>query len=271
MRPLLALVLLAATAHAAGDHASLTAGMDCSACHTSAGWQMAPGKGGGFDHARTGFPLVGAHRATACNACHDGRERIGVECAGCHADAHAGRLDGACADCHTAVAWSDVRTLAAHRRTHLPLTGKHAIIECSACHIARAGKTWSDVPWECYACHARDYQRSDIHPSHVGPPAFPRACASCHRASTWAEATLDPSMLPRALTQASTASHDARFPLSGKHRGLGCPTCHIDAAVPARVACAGCHAHDVATLPKLHRARSVGGDCLGCHPRGAPR
>jgi len=271
---LLLLLLLAATARAEGDHASITEGLDCAGCHTSAGWQMAAGRGGGFDHTRTGFPLLGAHRVTACTGCHDGRKPLPTACAGCHTDAHAGRLGAACAECHTSIDWRDTRTMDRHRRTHLPLTGKHAVIECSSCHIARGEKTFSDVPWDCYACHQQDYRRADIHPNHLGPPAFPRTCGSCHRTLAWSPATLDPSQLPRLAATKAAASHELRFSLSGKHRSLPCASCHLALETPARVACTGCHAHDDSTLGRAHRGRSVGraaGDCLACHPRGVGR
>jgi len=75
---------MAARALAAGDHGAITEGMDCSACHTSDGWKLASGAGEGFDHSRTGFPLLGGHRATACTACHDGRTDLPTACVGCH-------------------------------------------------------------------------------------------------------------------------------------------------------------------------------------------
>ncbi len=99
MRTLVLVVVLALAAPAwAGDHGSITEGMDCSACHTPDGWKLAAGAGGGFDHSRTGFPLLGGHRAAACTGCHDGRKELPTACAGCHAanDPHAGRLGHAC-------------------------------------------------------------------------------------------------------------------------------------------------------------------------------
>ena len=43
-------------------HGGFVDDMDCSACHTADGWQLAPRAGAsGFDHDRTGFALRGAH------------------------------------------------------------------------------------------------------------------------------------------------------------------------------------------------------------------
>ncbi len=165
-----------------------------------------------------------------------------------------------------------------HRRTHLPLTGRHAVIDCANCHVTTTVQTWSNVPWDCYACHRDDYERQDIHPLHTGAKPFPHTCAQCHRTATWKQATIDPTMLPGAalVARQQAAAHDAWFPLSfGRHRGTACASCHVAVeAQPRLVGCVGCHAHDVATLPRLHRGRAVAsaaGDCLACHPAGARR
>ena len=63
-------------------------GPDCSDCHTERTWQPV---GQIERHARTRFPLVGAHAATACHRCHPGAwvgnfTPTDNECAPCHAD-----------------------------------------------------------------------------------------------------------------------------------------------------------------------------------------
>ena len=269
-----------------GHAASITEGMDCSACHTPQGWALAGGSGAarGFDHSRTGFPLTGAHRRSACVDCHRSDQRTVRACAGCHRDAHEGRLGAECGDCHSAVAWLDVRAIERHRRTRLPLSGVHAITECSACHQRGQRRTFSDVPADCYACHEADYRRPDVHPNHLGDPTgpsstpFPRQCQLCHRPTGWSPATIVPgtlAMRTRALA-ASPPGHDLRFPLSfGKHRGLPCESCHPRRELPRLVACTGCHTHAPARLASQHRAVAGGGaravSCLGCHPGGSAR
>ena len=43
-------------------HEGMVDDLDCSACHTSSSWQLAPTAGAaGFDHDRTGFALRGVH------------------------------------------------------------------------------------------------------------------------------------------------------------------------------------------------------------------
>jgi hypothetical protein len=74
----------------AGQFSSATGKQDCTACHSTAKWNGAP-----FDHSRTAFPLLGAHREVPCRDCHRNRREISgrsvlfykptpKECSGCH-------------------------------------------------------------------------------------------------------------------------------------------------------------------------------------------
>lgn len=246
--------------------------MDCSACHTADGWQLAKTAGkSGFDHDRTGFPLRGAHVQTQCTGCHTGAAKPATSCDGCHKDPHQGRNDGTCAECHTATAWSDTATLDQHRRTRMPLTGKHALIDCTACHRRSGERAFSDVPADCYSCHKTEYHAITIHPTHDGAGGmvpFPRDCGRCHRTTAWSPAFADPNALPRN----TVAQHDMVFVLSsGSHRTTECAACHVDRTRTQLVRCDGCHQD--AGLRSQHRApiaRSPSA-CLGCHPRGAAR
>jgi hypothetical protein len=184
-------------------HGGFVDDLDCSACHTSDGWGLASTAGAsGFDHDRTGFPLRGAHVKSTCSGCHTGKAKPATNCEGCHRDPHQGRNDGTCAECHTAVAWSDTNTLERHRMTRMPLTGRHATVECSACHKRSPERMTSDVPTDCYACHRDDYHDQTIHPIHDGtdPMAamYPRECGTCHQTSSWKPAYGDPMTFPAA-------------------------------------------------------------------------
>lgn len=236
--------------------------IECSACHGSTSWKEISGAGAGFDHATTGFALRGAHASTACMGCHAKGTRPPSACEACHRNTHQGRLTGPCAECHTAVAWSDVRTLEQHRRTRMPLTGKHAILECTACHRRQSDRAWSDLPVDCFACHGERYRRAQ--PDHDGPLAFSRNCAQCHFTVAWSPA-FDPTLL-----RAST-NHDASFVLAGSHRATECASCHVDERRRKLVRCDGCHT--TGALRTQHRTRitAVAADCLRCHPRGARR
>jgi hypothetical protein len=161
----------------------------------------------------------------------------------------------------------------------MPLTGRHALLECSACHRRQGERTWSDVPADCFACHQKDY-RGDLHPDHDGDPAdpslrpLPRDCGQCHRTTGWTPAVIVPGSLARlALSRpAVPPDHDLRFALSfGPHRGAACESCHT---ARRRLDCTGCHAHGEVALARQHRGRAIGraaAGCLRCHPGGMSR
>jgi len=263
----------------ATTHGGFVDDLDCSACHTTSGWQLAATAGkSGFDHDRTGFPLRAAHAQSPCGRCHTGKARPATTCEGCHRDPHQGRNDGACAECHTATAWQDTRTLEQHRRTRMPLTGRHATLDCSACHKRQSERVFSDVPSDCYACHRASYYKTaqgDPNHNHVGSATtapYSHDCGSCHNTITWSPAFGNPNDLMQASTIARTGSHDPYFVLTtGSHRTAECASCHTDPRRTKLVRCDGCH-QDVA-LRQQHRtaiARTATA-CLRCHPRGAAR
>lgn len=247
--------------------------LDCSACHTPDGWQLARTAGAsGFDHRRTGFPLRGEHVQIPCTGCHTGQGKPRASCDSCHRDPHRGRNDGMCAECHTATAWSDTNTLEWHRRTRMPLTGRHAVIDCAACHRRSGAGALRDVPADCYACHRAEYHASSLHPVHDGSSGsapFSRHCGQCHRTSGWSPAIAAPRVLSGAIAR---LDHEAVFALTtGSHRAAACTACHPDPRRARLVRCDGCHP-DTA-LRAQHRApvsRSAAA-CLGCHPRGVAR
>jgi hypothetical protein len=269
---LLALVAFTAVAAAAPAHEGITGEMDCNGCHTADSWKLSAGAtGSGFDHDRTGFALRGAHVQTTCVGCHTGTKPAST-CDGCHRDPHAGRMDGQCYECHTAVAWSDTKTLEQHRRTRMPLTGKHAIVECVACHKNQASRQYSDTPVDCFACHQADYRSAATHPNHDGTDPngdgkpYPRDCALCHNPIGWSPA------FAAVTSFTSRSEHDAQFLLtSGSHRTVECNGCHVDRRRARVVRCDGCH--DETSLRSEHRARVTpeAASCLHCHPRGARR
>lgn len=263
---------------------TLFEGVDCVACHTTEGWNLAgggDGGSGGFDHARTGFPLTGRHRRVACNDCHVPNRTITRACNGCHQDSHDGRLGQTCDSCHSARTWTRTTAFERHRRTRLPLTGMHALADCSECHQRADARRMSDVPAECFACHEAEYRRASTHPNHAGDPAdpaalpFPRDCSLCHRATGWSPAIVDPATLPRTMGLTAGPSHELSFPIaSGPHRGATCDACHRAPSVPRAVSCSGCHVHDFARIRAQHRVAVAPDDaaaCLRCHPGGARR
>lgn len=269
---------------AAPEHPSFTSDIPCSACHTPEGWAMpggTSGQAGGFDHARTGFPLSGRHLAAGCTDCHAARRQVRRDCVSCHDDAHQGRLGHDCTRCHSSNGWTDTNPLEAHRLTRFPLSGMHAIAACTDCHRRTGDRSFSAVPSTCISCHEADYRRPDVHPIHDGSggnAAFSPLCETCHRTSGWSPAIADPAGLgsgAMGLAEAAPPRHELRFPIRvGPHQGAPCASCHESPEVPTAVRCAGCHAHAPAQLRIDHRTVRVGPDgrgCLGCHPGGMAR
>ncbi|MCA9577587.1 MAG: hypothetical protein KC668_19255 [Myxococcales bacterium] len=259
-------------------HQSLTENLACSACHSTEGWSLAVGTGGrGFDHAQTGFPLTGQHAAVACAQCHVDGQRTLRACVSCHQDTqHQGRLGRDCAQCHNAVSWRQTDAIAVHRNTRLPLTGMHVLADCTGCHRRTGERQWTDVPADCFACHARDYFDLGTHPlhsGHGGGEPFPRDCGLCHRPSSWSPAFASVSTVDGSRGAVTQIDHDLRFRISaGSHRGAPCESCHASASLPQRLRCAdGCHAHRLAAITSQHaRPVSLRAEaCLSCHPGGA--
>jgi Cytochrome c7 and related cytochrome c len=269
--------------HGLGLHAQ-TAKQDCARCHPDhAGREFKmirfeEGSPDKFDHARSGWPLDGKHAPLKCGDCHkpalrkseavplapgkgkDAAESfIGLDraCLSCHAgkDVHHGALGTKCETCHDAAAWKPVPRFD-HGKTDYPLTGKHAPLQCNACHMAsflklptdargRPGPLYKPVPHkECSPCHA------DPHNGQLGP-----ACSSCHDTGSWKR--VDPKKF----------NHDkTRYPLRGRHATLECAQCH-DARTawgkkPPFATCNACHKDAHAGTDTL-AGKAV--DCAACH------
>lgn len=260
---------------------SFTDAIPCSACHTTTAWRA---KGSSatdvrFDHSKTGFPLTGQHIHAPCADCHNATRAIKRDCESCHEDFHRGRLTHTCDSCHSAAGWRVTRPLEIHRMTRFPLTGVHALADCTQCHLRASEQQWTDAPIECFACHEQEYRNPNNFPVHVGTTtsaALPRDCSVCHRALAWVPATVPASLLGTSgsAIEAAPAGHDMRFPISfGVHRMSACPDCHISTAVPRAVRCIGCHAHDPVVLAQQHKQQVAtdGAACMTCHPGGVRR
>ncbi|HEX7485522.1 MAG TPA: hypothetical protein VF332_05180, partial [Vicinamibacterales bacterium] len=158
-----------------------TFGTDCTSCHSTETWKTRK-----LDHARTGFPLKGAHVAAQCTACHTKppvqvRLQVG-KCSACHADVHRGQFKQDCGSCHTETTFRKAPFDHA-AATKFPLTGRHSAIACSRCHkgAATAGPArtlgpagtvtvvFKGASTSCTSCH------EDVHRGSTG-----QACESCH-------------------------------------------------------------------------------------------
>jgi hypothetical protein len=225
-----------ASCHGKKDPHKGQLGQACQSCHSVNGWKPIVG----FDHAKTGFALTGAHRGAACLSCHVGQRWKGLPttCYACHAkdDAHKGSRGTNCASCHATSAWA-ATNFNHDTMTRFPLTGAHDRVSCAGCH--GAGNAIKKPPVACIGCHAKD----DVHKGQNGTN-----CASCHNSRGWKQTSFD---------------HDrmTRFPLVGAHERVACEGCHKQPPreVKPPVTCNGCHATD-----DIHKGNN-GPDCASCH------
>ena len=220
--------------------------MQCEACHTVDGF--APSTFTIARHQEAAFPLAGAHLATPCLMCHRQPAAAAAAalvldhdaCASCHQDPHRGRMDrlspapaDGCAACHTVQSWRvdgfD------HARTGYPLTGRHTVAACAACHRGDDGADFTGLVTACASCH-QDVHRGQFAARVTADPAHVD-CAACHVTTDWFAEKFD-------------HERDSRFPLRGGHERTACTACHrpVDAAEPRLlhfkplpVACRDCH------------------------------
>ena len=238
----------------APNHRAAGFGTDCSQCHAV----NAPRWGGGFDHARTGFPLVGAHATTPCSRCHVGNNfhNAGTQCISCHqqdytaatSPKHTG-FSTDCLGCHTMTAWRPASF--DHSKTAFPLTGAHRSASCNRCH---ANGVFAGTPTQCVSCHQQNYA-SAANPVHS--PGMSNDCAPCHTTTGWRPSTFEHTR--------------TNFQLTGAHATVACNQCHkngVFAGTPAL--CSGCHqAQANAVVSPSHSG--FPNDCATCHTTTAWR
>jgi hypothetical protein len=253
-------------------------GTTCERCHDQKAWAPATR----FDHARSRYPLTGAHRDVKCLQCHatpalvTGHDERGQpiprwkpvpfqECSSCHRDPHANRFGPACARCHTTRAWKaiDARGFE-HDRTRYPLRGAHARVECATCHDPV--RAWGQKPAfaRCGDCHR------DAHGGTATLAGKAVDCAACHDVTAFDRATF------------TVAAHArTKYPLAGAHARAECSLCHSQAAPntaraaafgtsrvdlrPGFAECVACHADPHRGRFRPGGARGRGQDCVACH------
>jgi len=246
---------------------------ECERCHDATTFAAAEA---GFDHATfTGFPVLGAHAASACTLCHESSDEVDAtgrtfghvqdrfgsfvkfeDCATCHADPHGGRFEAAafpaevegksgCARCHDETSFRTLRRDFDHGFwTGFALAGAHARATCAACHTpvlgaSRQSRTTAEAPGaSCADCH------EDPHASQFADDLGFTACERCHDAA-------------REDFDAFDHESDSRFPLGDAHRQLACAKCHTTtvraglAVVhyrPLEIRCVDCHGTNAEVL-----------------------
>ena len=185
--------------------------ISCDRCHSVRGYL--PALFGSMEHAKTKFPLDGAHLAQPCIFCHQKNDKMiyawdPLNCEACHLSSHGKqftkyRVDGLfCENCHLSSAWEKLKF--DHKNTHFPLSGKHLDLNCERCHKAQTEFIqYENIELSCGGCH------TDVHAGQF----VARSCENCHHTSNWKI----PDFNHTALTQ---------FPLDGQHKDLKCGQCH---------------------------------------------
>ena len=207
----------------------------CGDCHSPVGWEDVT-----FDHADTGFELIGNHATTGCLDCHADHSFVETPttCSSCHAedDAHDGRSGQQCENCHQPTDWHDTSFNHA-RDTSFDLLGKHALLVCDDCH---SKDPFSDVmDANCIACHSED----DNHDGHFG-----QRCDSCHVPEGFDDVRFD-------------HNADTKHALHGAHTSVECVGCHIEPVFDSKplASCGECHKDDDP------HSGSQGTTCSDCH------
>jgi hypothetical protein len=229
--------------------------MKCDRCHTPDGWRVLKPEMD-FDHGLVGFTLNGKHRDARCTACHQNPvfRKIGVLCADCHKDElHQGGLGFDCARCHTEEGWHQpAAQRLQHQQTRFPLVGRHALVDCDACHQSGRKDEFVGSPVDCWSCHAGDYSETGF-PDHQ-LFGFSSDCEECHQVShlRWSDVGFQ---------------HSGSFPLAGGHGVPDCQVCHTDPGLILQGDdCYGCHMADYdQTSQPPHSANSFPTDCGACH------
>ncbi|MCB9883165.1 MAG: cytochrome c3 family protein, partial [Planctomycetes bacterium] len=230
-----------------GNQFSSEDGNGCARCHDQEAFL--PAHFGLEEHARSSFPLDGAHTATACSSCHPVLPRpthfvpfrgTPQACASCHPDTHGGRFDhagrvGDCARCHTTNDFSVGERFEHGKETGFALTGAHEKPRCEACHPRQAedvtGRTFGRATTTCASCHP------DPHAGQFATLSV-TDCERCHTT----ERTWSPTRFDHAQSQ---------FPLDERHRDLECSVCHKP--------------WKLSSGASVTRYRPLGTTCSDCH------
>ncbi len=190
---------------------------------------------------------------TSCLSCHTAGQGVTpAKCLTCHkpvAERIAQKkgvhrnVRNDCVACHVEHAGVDgeLRPFDQRRFDHaaeagFPLDGLHQPIAgtCATCH---KGRSFLTAKAECASCH------TDAHKGSLGTQ-----CATCHTTA-----------VKFAETRQRFDHGRTEFPLTGRHAGVACASCHKTSTYRnvAFASCANCHADP--------HAQPMGGTCASCH------
>lgn len=185
-----------------------------------------------FDHADTGFELIGGHSVLACESCHVGGQFVGTprNCVGCHSN------NGK------------------YNATFKPIEHITASDQCEACHTMTF---WEDRPrvdhdqvfGSCNSCHNNllvDGKPADHFPTHED-------CSSCHSNLSWIPARFSHDNL---VAECASCHNGSRV--------IGKPADHM----PTLDTCELCHNTNSFAPVYLVDHTAVVGSCVNCHNSG---
>jgi hypothetical protein len=236
------------------NHASAGFSTNCTDCHSAAAFTW----GASFDHNLTPFPLTGAHRAVACQSCHQSSRFTATptNCYACHQAQYLsttspnhilGGFATTCQLCHSTMAWQPATFN--HSTTIFPLTGAHTTTPCQSCH---SNNNYQLSFTGCYSCHSANYAGT-TNPNHT-VAGFPTMCETCHTTAGWTGA----------------AFNHTWFPVSHGNAGGTCSTCHTNTSNYLVFQCTNCHTE---SQTDSHHSDVRGyvwnsTNCYSCHPDG---
>ena len=234
----------------APDHLTGQFPHDCTTCHTSVSWTPST-----FDHSKTNFQLLGAHRTVDCVSCHSGGKFAGTPstCYACHqteftnAPSHAAsQYSHDCLTCHSMDSWPVASF--DHAKTSFPLQGAHQSVQCSTCH--KSGQ-FQMLPTDCYSCHVTNFNNVQSPNHQTGQ--FSHDCITCHTVNAWN---------PSTFNHSNTA-----FPLQGAHQSVQCSTCHTNGQFKSLPTdCYSCHVTNFNNVQSPnHQTGQFSHDCISCH------
>lgn len=236
-------------------------GATCESCHSVRGWMVSVKQ---IQNHQNRFPLVGAHAAVECDACHKNAAvgqftGLSTACYTCHSNDFkqtsnpnhvAAGFSTTCERCHGTNNWVSVNF--DHMATGFPLTGAHATAPCAQCHV-NGNFNLTSANTACASCHLKDFQKT-TNPNHVSA-GFSQSCEGCHNTTAWQPATFDHSK--------------SGFPLTGAHANAPCASCHVNNnynLTSANTACVSCHLKDFqGTNNPSHVQQGFAQTCQVCH------
>ena len=267
----------------------------CVSCHRTDGWREVSRASleGVFDHSGTAFPLVEAHAAAECEACHtSGRPPIARAirityqrgtagytfprpvsdgCAACHVPYHPADQEDAlsaeaCSDCHSESAWTPTtyRVVRHNDEADFALTGAHTATPCIVCHVQmldRGAEPWAhSAPQRFVLGLARSecaacHEEESPHEDLFGT----QTCDECHNTDVFEMDDFDHDADGvQRVVETCTTCHAEDDPHQDQFGDRQCGTCHVTTGYAITD-----FDHDVTAYP-LDGAHEPA-ECSACH------